>query len=241
MPNYLKQLKAIHWKIIIPNIIVQMICWSYVAASYAVNVKVSSFRGNLLVLFIYQFFTAAAIVLMNEQSRSPIIIPALIASCFFAFDGLWHGNVMAAGLLLMVPLCLFLIFLGILDQPAESKWLTFSLIYSLAIPLVMIRLTANFVTLSSVIALLPMVTIIAFCQSPLALRGATYHLLDSTIAAVIAIVLILAMRPFKWSILLAILLIVGGWFLLMRYRHLHISPAAINFYQMLLLIFVYWH
>lgn len=241
MQNFVKQLKAIHWKIIIPNILVQMICWSYVAASYAVNIKVSDFKANLLVLFIYQFFVGAAIVLMSEQANSPLIIPALIASAFFAFDGLWHGNVMAAGLLLMVPLCLFLIFLGILDQPVESKWLTYSFIYTLAIPLVMVRLITGFVTLSSVISLLPMLAIVAFCQSPLALTGTNYHLLDTTIAGVIAIILSLAMRSFGLPLLIAILMIVGGWLFLMRYRHLQISPAAVNFFQMLVLIFTYWH
>lgn len=195
----------------------------------------------MFLLFVYQFFVGAAIVLMNEQANSPLVIPALIASCIFAFDGLWHGNVLAAGLLLMVPLCLFLIFLGILDHPAESQWLTFSLIYSLAIPLVMIRLTAKFVTLSSVTSLLPMLAIVAFCQAPLALSSSAYRLLDVTITGIITIILLLAMRPLGIPLVLAILAIIIGWFDLMRYNHLKYSPAAINFCQMLLLILAYWH
>ena len=234
-------MKSIHWKIIIPNILVQMICWSYVAASYAVNIKVANFKVNMLLLFVYQFFAGAAIVLMNEQANSPLVIPALIASCVFAFDGLWHGNVLAAGLLMMVPLCLLLIFLGILDQPAESQWITFSLIYSLAIPLVMIRLTANFVTLSSFTSLLPMLAIVAFCQAPLALSSSAYRLLDVTITGIIAIILLLAMRPVGIPLVLDLLLIIVAWFGLMRYRHLKLSPATINFCQVLLLILAYWH
>lgn len=241
MPQFLRQFQKINWKFLIPNIVVQMICWSYVAVSYAVSVKMTVFQGDLSLLFIYQFFVGLTITLMNEKAGSAPILISLIISAILALDGLWHGNLIVAALSLLMPLCQLIIFWRILEHPAESQWLCFCCIYSLTIPIVMIRLISGFVSLTSVISLLPLLMTVAFFQSPIWTKHASYQLLDSTIAGILAIICLLAMRPFGLPIFIGILIIGASWWLLMSRHPLVHSPAAINFTQMIVIILAYWH
>lgn len=241
MNKLAEQWRAINWRLIIPNVIVQMICWSYVPLSYAVGIATTSFKIHLAPLFLYEMLASFTIVIMYEHHlRSRLNLPLLLATLFLAFSGLWHGNIMLVGLLLLFPLTLLVIQLGMLATPPETGLLVYGLTYCFSVPIAMVRLTTGFVSGSYIKDLLPLLTIVWFYQTVAFMGDSDYRMIDQTITGILAIAA-LCLRSLKLPVILAVVIIAASWVAMQGKNHLNNRMALVCFTEMIVIILTYWN
>lgn len=241
MNKLAEQWQAINWRLIIPNVIVQMICWSYVPLSYAVGISTTSFKIHLAPLFLYEMLASFTIAIMYEHHlRSQLNLPLLLATLFLAFSGLWHGNIMLVGLLLIFSITLLIIQLGMLATPPETGLLVYGLTYCFSVPIAMVRLTTGFVSGSYIKDLLPLLTIVWFYQTVAFVGDSDYRLIDQTITGVLAIAA-LCLRSLKLPVILAVVIIAASWVAMQEKNHLNNRMALVCFTKMIVIILTYWN
>ncbi|WP_102279045.1 hypothetical protein [[Lactobacillus] timonensis] len=234
------QWRAINWPLIIPNVIVQMICWSYVPLAYAVGISTTSFKIHLAPLFIYELLAAFTIVIMYEHHlRSALNLPVLLATVIFAFSGLWNGNVLLVALLVLFPLTMLLIQTGMLDRPAETGLIAYSLTFCFSIPIALVRLTTGFVAASYIQDLLPLFAIVLFYQTVPFVSHNNHRMLDQVITGIFAIAC-LCLRSLKLPVIVAVIIIVVSWFIMQQRDDLDKQMALVSFTEMLVIILTYW-
>lgn len=242
MQKLAAQWRAINWSLMVPNILVQMISWSYVPLAYAVDVSTTSFKIHLAPLFLYELFAAFTIVMMYEHHlRSALNLPVLLVTIFCSFSGLWHGNLILVGLLLLFPVSMLLIQLGLMSQPRETGWVVYSFTYCFSIPIAIVRLTTGFVAGSYIKELLPLLAIVLFFQSIPFVSSSNYRFIDQTIAGILAVAC-LCLRSLRLPIILAVGLIAVSW-VIMQQQQSQLSKriALVSFTEMLVIILTYWN
>lgn len=234
------QWRAINWPLIIPNVVVQMICWSYVPLAYAVGVSTTSFKIHLAPLFLYEVLAAFTIVMMYEHHlRSALNLPVLVATIILSFSGLWHGNVLLVALLVLFPVTMLLIQLGLLDAPAETGLITYSLTFCFSIPIALVRLTTGFVAGSYIKELLPLLAIVLFYQTVPFLSQSNRRMVDQVLTGAFAVAC-LCLRSLKLPVIIAVVTIVISWFVMQQRDDLDKQMALVSFTEMLVIILTYW-
>lgn len=241
MNKLIAQWRAIDWKLIVPNVLVQMIIWSYVPLSYAVGISTTSFKIHLAPLFLYQLLASFTIVMMYEHHlRSTLNLPVLIATIALSLSGLWHGNIMLVGLLLLFPIAMLLVQLGLLDNPPETGLVAYAITYCFSIPIVMVRLTTGFISGSYIEALFPMLAIVLFFQTTAFLPDSDYRPIVQTVTGILAVIL-LCLRSLKLTTIIAIVLLVLSWVVMQQRDDLDHQMSLVSFAEMIVIILAYWN
>lgn len=242
--SLIKQLKdellTDRWKSIFASALILLIAWSYAPFAYVVGISGNHFDTNMGWLFAYEVFIGLAVTLIfyghfkSYLATIPVILSAVLACLGF------HKELVIMGLLLLLPIFLFLSQTPWLEFNNWYGLLSFGLLVSLSIGSVCAFSSLHFISWEIVSFLLPVMASCWFFMAPFFLEKQSWSFAIITILAIILIALCFT-RTLRWQLYLAIIITLCAWLLLLFNRHRHPSFILFSLTQMLVIVLIYWN
>lgn len=240
----IKQLKdellTDRWKSIFASALILLIAWSYAPFAYVVGISGNHFDTNMGWLFAYEVCIGLAVTLIvyghfkSLLACLPLILSMVIVCLVF------YKLPVVMGLLLLLPIFLILSQTPWLQFNNWYGLLTFGLLIALSICSVCAFSSLHFISWEIVSFLLPVMASCWFFMAPFFLEEKPFAFPITTVLAIILIGLALT-RTLRWQLYLAIIIVVGEWFLLLFNQHRHPSFILFSLAQMLVIVLIYWN
>lgn len=240
----IKQLKdellTDRWKSIFASALILLIAWSYAPFAYVVGISGNHFDTNMGWLFAYEVCIGLAVTLIvyghfkSLLACLPLILSMVIVCLVF------YKLPVVMDLLLLLPIFLILSQTPWLQFNNWYGLLTFGLLIALSIGSVCAFSSLHFISWEIVSFLLPVMASCWFFMAPFFLEAKPFAFPITTALAIILIGLALT-RTLRWQLYLAIIIVVGGWFLLLFNQRRHPSFILFSLAQMLVIVLIYWN
>lgn len=227
------------WKAIFASTVILLMAWSYAPFAYVVGISGNHFDTNMGWLFAYEVCIGLAVTLIvYGHFKSLLSCLPLILSMIIVVAG-FHKLAAVMGLLLLLP-----IFLLLSQTPwvQFNNWyglITFGMLVALSIGTVCAFSSLHFISWEIVYFLLPVMASCWFFMAPFFLEKQSFYFPILTAFGVILVALALT-RTLRWQLYLAIIIIVGLWFLLLFNRRRYPSFTLFCLAQMLVIVLIYW-
>lgn len=232
--------REINWKVLIISLIIQLSIWFYIPIRYAKGVSTATFEFNLWLVGLYAATIAiSSFLIFSSNFKSPFAMLSILASFILAFSGVIKGNLTLLLLLLLLPIFLLIVQIGFAQLKNEYGLIIYSLLVTVSVPATIAFMSVHFLSWSFIQTLIPLFFLSSLFLTPVFVEKNNFIFsITNTVSAIIFIILVLTQSISVRSIL-AILLVVLGWFGMHNFPNMKHQYVTYGFLELLVVLLIY--